>query len=76
MPHKPPVSNHEYHRQIADSLADSFLRRTLDKFAVEYRASRDKVFSEVAERELIERIAEVKDSAAQHIEEQIGRAHV
>ena len=38
MSHTPPASNREYHRQIADSLADSFLRRTLDKFAVEYRA--------------------------------------
>ena len=73
MSHKPPASNREYHRQIADSLADSFLRRTLDKFAVEYRASRDKVFSEVAERELIGRIAEVKDSAAKHIEELYAR---
>ena len=73
MSHTPPASNREYHRQIADSLADSFLRRTLDKFAVEYRASRDKVFSEVAERELIGRIAEVKDSAAKHIEELYAR---
>ena len=73
MSHKPPASNRDYHRQIADSLADSFLRRTLDKFAVEYRASRDKVFSEVAERELIGRIAEVKDAAAKHIEELYAR---
>ena len=73
MSHTPPASNREYHRQIADSLADSLLRRTLDKFAVEYRASRDKVFSEVAERELIGRIAEVKDSAAKHIEELYAR---
>ena len=73
MSHTPPASNRDYHRQIADSLADSFLRRTLDKFAVEYRASRDKVFSEVAERELIGRIAEVKDSAAKHIEELYAR---
>ena len=67
--HESPRSARTYHRQIEEALNDSFQRRTLDKFAVEYRASRDKVFEEVDGRELIRRIADVKDSAAQHIEE-------
>ena len=57
-----------YHRQIAAALEDSFLRRTLDKFAVEYRASRDAVFAEIPGRDLIQRIAAVKDAAAHNLE--------
>ena len=64
-PHKPS----EYHKMIAEALDDEFLRRTLDKFAVEYRASRDKVFTEVDGADLIRRIADRKDWAAQHLEE-------
>ena len=64
-PHKPS----EYHKMIAEALDDEFLRRTLDKFAVEYRASRDKVFAEVDGADLIRRIADRKDWAAQHLEE-------
>ena len=67
--HESPRSARDYHRQIEEALQDSFQRRTLDKFAIEYRASRDKVFEEVDGRELIRRIADVKDNAAQHIEE-------
>ena len=58
-----------YRREVAASLDDTFLRRTLDKFAVEYRASRDKVFEEVDGAALIRRIAEVKDGVARHLEE-------
>ena len=69
MSHKSPVSTRDYHRQIAAALDDSFLRRTLDKFAVEYRASRDAVFGEVDGESIIRRIADTKDSAAKHLEE-------
>ena len=69
MPHESPRTAKAYHRQIAAALEDSFLRRTLDKFAVDYRASRDAAFSEIDGRALIARIAEVKDSAARHFEE-------
>ena len=58
-----------YAREIEEALKDGFLRRTLDKFAVEYRAGRDRVFAEVDERGLIQRIADVKDDAARHMEE-------
>ena len=58
-----------YAHEIEEALKDGFLRRTLDKFAVEYRAGRDRVFAEVDERGLIQRIADVKDDAARHMEE-------
>ena len=58
-----------YAHEIEAALKDGFLRRTLDKFAVEYRAGRDRVFAEVDERGLIQRIADVKDGAARHMEE-------
>ena len=45
MPNESPRTSKAYHRQIAAALEDTFLRRTLDKFAVEYRASRDAVFA-------------------------------
>ena len=58
-----------YAREIEEALKDGFLRHTLDKFAVEYRAGRDRVFAEVDERGLIQHIADVKDDAARHMEE-------
>ena len=67
--HESPRTARAYHRQIDEALNDSFQRRTLDKFAVEYRASRDKVFEEIDGRGLIRRIADMKDDAARHIEE-------
>ena len=69
MQHDSPRTASDYHRQIADALNDSFLRRTLDKFAVEYRVSRDAVFEEIKGRETIKRIADVKDGAAKHLGE-------
>ena len=65
-----------YAREIEEALKDGFLRRTLDKFAVEYRAGRDRVFAEVDERGLIQRIADVKDDAARHMEELYERFRV
>ena len=61
-------SSRAYHREIADALNDSFLRRTLDKFAVEYRESRDRAFSEIDGPALIRAIADVKDAAARDME--------
>ncbi len=64
-----PRSAGAYHHMIDEALNDDFLRRTLDKFAVEYRASRDKVFSEIEGADLIRQIADKKDWCAQHLEE-------
>ena len=68
MPNESPRTSKAYHRQIAAALEDTFLRRTLDKFAVEYRASRDAVFAEIPGRDLIARIAAVKDAAAHNLD--------
>ena len=65
---KQPCTSRAYHREIAAALDDSFLRRTLDKFAVEYRESRDRAFSEIEGEELIRRIADMKDAAARDME--------
>lgn len=64
-----PRSAGAYHRQIAAALDDTFQRRVLDKFAVEYRASRDRAFEEIDGAALIRRIADVKDWSARHLDE-------
>ena len=33
----------EYHGQIQEALDDKFLRKTLDKFAVDYKANRARI---------------------------------
>lgn len=52
-----------YKADLGEALEDKFLRETLDKFAVAYRANRTAVFANVAEKELIAEIAEAKDKA-------------
>ena len=69
MPHKTAQSPRDYHKQIADALNDSFLRKTLDKFAVEYRTSRDAIFGEIDSDSAIRRIADTKDDAAKRLEQ-------
>ena len=65
-----------YHREIAEALDDTFLRRVLDLFAVEYRASRDRVFKEVDGPALIRAIADMKDAAARDLESLYARFKV
>ena len=62
------TSSRAYHREIESALKDSFLRRTLDKFAVEYRESRDRAFSEIDGPALISAIAAAKDAAAHEMD--------
>ena len=57
-----------YHKDIDSALEDTFLRRTLDTFAVAYRANREAIFKEVDERGLIRQIADAKDDACRHME--------
>lgn len=59
----------DYKEQLEEALNDQFLRKTLDKFAVDYRASRETVFSEIDGREIIKAIADAKDEACRHMEE-------
>ncbi|WP_165078214.1 MULTISPECIES: L-lactate dehydrogenase (quinone) large subunit LdhH [unclassified Desulfovibrio] len=67
--HKAPSTLSDYRKQIDEALGDEFLRRTLDTFAVAYKANREAVFKDVDERRLIEEIAAAKDDACQHMEE-------
>ncbi|MDR3358296.1 MAG: LUD domain-containing protein [Desulfovibrio sp.] len=64
-----PTTLSEYRKQIDSALQDEFLRRTLDTFAVAYRANRETIFKEVDERALINQIAEARDKACKRMEE-------
>ena len=59
----------EYNGQIQESLDDKFLRATLDKFAVEYKANRTRIFEGMDVDGLIKEVADIKDNAAQHMME-------
>lgn len=52
-----------YKADLNEALEDKFLRETLDKFAVAYRANRKAIFANVDEKELIAEIAAAKDIA-------------
>jgi|GEM_PF-4383034 hypothetical protein len=53
-------SSSGYHKELDEALNDEFLRRTLDTFAVAYRANREAVFKEVDEKALIKQIADAQ----------------
>lgn len=72
--HEAPNTLSDYRKKIDEALGDNFLRRTLDTFAVAYKANREAVFNEINERELINKIAEAKDDACKHMEELSPRA--
>ncbi|MDR3073500.1 MAG: LUD domain-containing protein [Deltaproteobacteria bacterium] len=59
----------KYKAELRQSLDDNFLRETLDKFAVAYRASRAAIFADMNERELIGKIADAKDAAIAGMDE-------
>jgi len=64
-----PKNFADYHKDLHESLENVFLRKALDKFAVDYRASRANIFKDVPERELISRIAEAKDRSCKRLDE-------
>lgn len=67
--HEAPTSLGDYRKKIEEALADDYLRKTMDTFAVAYKANREAVFKDVDERGLIRKIADAKDDAARHMEE-------
>ncbi|GHU96539.1 hypothetical protein AGMMS49974_11000 [Deltaproteobacteria bacterium] len=71
--HETTTSLSDYRKQIDSALQDDFLRRTLDTFAVAYRANRESIFREVDEDGLINKIAEARDKACRHMEELYAR---
>jgi iron-sulfur cluster protein len=64
-----PKDFSSYHKELHKTLENAFLRKTLDKFAVDYRASRTAIFKDVPERELIEQIAQAKDKSSKRMRE-------
>ncbi len=66
--HKSPKNLNEYGQQLDKVLDNSFLRNTLDSFAVAYKANRENVFKQINAPEIIQKIACVKDNAAQNLE--------
>lgn len=67
--HEAPTKMSTYREELQKTLADTFLRETLDKFAIAYKANRKAIFQDIDERGLIQKIADAKDNAAQHMDE-------
>lgn len=59
----------EYKADLREALDDKFLRETLDKFAVAYRANRAAVFANMDEKAVIAEIAAAKDDAIARMDE-------
>lgn len=67
MPNADTMKN--YRADLREALNDQFLRETLDRFAVAYRANRQAVFADLNEKELIAQIAAVKDASLARMDE-------
>ncbi len=67
--HDAPKDMKEYHVELEKTLENSFLRKTLDTFAVAYKANRDNVFQQVDGPSIIRKIADVKDFVSKNFEE-------
>ncbi|MEG2173231.1 MAG: LUD domain-containing protein [Desulfovibrionaceae bacterium] len=67
--HEAPTKMSTYREELQKTLDDTFLRETLDKFAIAYKGNRAAIFQGIDERGLIKKIADCKDYAAQHMEE-------
>ncbi|MEF2145393.1 MAG: LUD domain-containing protein [Desulfovibrionaceae bacterium] len=59
----------QYREELRESLDNEFLRKTLDTFAVAYRAGRANAFKGMDLKGLIQEIALSKDEAAEHMDE-------
>lgn len=59
----------DYHAELKEALENEFLRKTLDNFAVSYRANRQTIFADVNEKELINEVANSKDIALARMDE-------
>ncbi len=58
-----------YRTDLSAALEDTFQRRALDKFAVDYRASRERIYAGLNDRELIAEVAARKDESVKHLDE-------
>ena len=59
----------DYQKEVRVALDNNFLRSAMDKFAVDYRAARQKAFEDMDKGHLIEEIARRKDDAIVHMEQ-------
>ena len=66
--HNAPKNLSEYTDNLEKALDNSFLRKTLDNFAVAYRANRENVCKQINTEEVIAKVADVKDYVAQNLE--------
>jgi len=57
-----------YHAELQEALDDGFLRETLDKFAVAYRANRKMIFADINEKALIREIADAKNESIDRLD--------
>ncbi len=67
--HETPKNKKEYKEHIDQALKDIYLHKTLDKFAIEYKISRDKAISSVPFDKCVQAVADTKDYCAKHLEE-------
>jgi len=58
----------EYRKQCQESLDNEYLRSTLDKFAIAYRASRNNAFADIDIDELIADVAQMKDDTLKQLD--------
>ena len=58
----------EYRQNCREALGNDYLRETLDKFAVTYRASRDKAFADFDVNQLIADVASMKDDTLRQLD--------
>lgn len=58
----------EYRKEMQEALDNGFLRKTLDTFAVTYRASRARAFAEFDIQQLVADVAAAKDGVLPHLD--------
>ncbi len=66
--HETAQNKKEYKKHIDEALNNSYMRKTLDKFAVDYRENRISVMDEIPLREHISKIAEKKDWCSKNLD--------
>jgi len=64
-----PKNMSSYREELKTALADTFVRETLDRIAVQYRTTRERIFSVINEKEHIADNAAAKDYAMDHYDE-------
>jgi iron-sulfur cluster protein len=64
-----PKNMSSYREELKTALADSFVRGTLDKIAVNYRNTRERIFAVINEQEIVAANAVAKDYAMDHYDD-------